>query len=360
MKKRIVLIPAGGKSSRFIGNSPKMMRTHPTGKLLIEMAIETFNDFKIDKVFLITTKDLIETFDLKIKFNQAFGDRVELIELPLQTKSSVQTIHEGVKLIGEKINLHDSVFIKDVDNLVTFDHKNFDFSCSASIGYSVDRGGISRLANKSFFKIENNLITDFIEKKIVSDQISVGTHYFKNLSEFMITASELLKLCNNNSSELYVSHIIAKNIYDGIIYKYYEAGTYKDFGTQNEWEEERNKFKTIFCDFDGTLVKNIGKYGKTSWKDHSDALLKNNLDIIKSLNQNGSQIIITTSRPKSEKQYIKNLLKENGIICHEIICDLNHSQRIIINDYSTTNIYPTASSINLKRNSDLSDFINDF
>jgi hypothetical protein len=360
MNKKIVLIPAGGKSSRFIGDSPKMMRTHPQGKLLIEKALETFNEIDIHKVFLITTKDIIDNNDLRIKFKQVFKDKVELIELPIQTKSSVQTIYEGVKLIGSRISLNDSIFIKDVDNFVSFDCENFDFSTSASIGYSISKGGLSRLSNKSFFKLENNLIIDFVEKNIISNYISVGTHYFKNLAEFMVPAGELLTLCNENSSELYISHVLAKNIYEGVIYKYYEADAYSDFGTQKEWEDERKKFKTIFCDFDGTLVKNIGKYGKTTWADHSDVILKNNMNLLKNLHENGSQIIITTSRPKSEKKYINNLLNDSGIQAHEIICDLNHSQRILINDFNTTNIYPTALAINVKRNNDLTDYIVDF
>lgn len=360
MSKRIVLIPAAGKSSRFLGDSPKMMRTHPQGKLLIEKAIETFDDIDIDQIFLITTKAIVESFDLRIKFKQAFSGRVQLIELPIETKSSVQTIYEGVKLIGPDISLDDSIFIKDVDNLVTFDCSKFDFNVSASIGYSIARGGLSRLSNKSFFKLENNLIIDFVEKKIVSDYISVGTHYFKNLAEFMIPANELLKLCNENSSELYISHVLAKNIYDGGVYKYYEAETYKDFGTQREWEDERRKFKTIFCDFDGTLVKNVGKYGDIRWADRMDTIIQDNIDILKKLYDSGAQIIISTSRPKSEKDYIKKVLTCVGINAHSIICDLNHSQRILVNDFSTTNVYPTAVAINIKRNGSLSDYINDY
>ena len=102
----------------------------------------------------------------------------------------------------------------------------------------------------------------------------------------------------------------------------------------------------------------IGKYGEITWADHSDVILKNNMNLLKNLHENGSQIIITTSRPKSEKIYINKLLNDAGIKAHEIICDLNHSQRVLINDFNTTNIYPTALAVNLKRNNDLSDYIN--
>ena len=57
MNKKIVLVPAGGKSSRFIGDSPKMMRTHPQGKLLIEKALETFNE--IDNTFSLRSLNSI-------------------------------------------------------------------------------------------------------------------------------------------------------------------------------------------------------------------------------------------------------------------------------------------------------------
>ena len=87
-------------------------------------------------------------------------------------------------------------------------------------------------------------------------------------------------------------------------------------------------------------------------------IIENNLKVVKKLFNEGAQIIITTSRDKSEKDYIKNLLNINGIYPYEIICGLNHSERIIINDYFDTNPYPTASAINLERNGDLSSFLN--
>ena len=45
---------------------------------------------------------------------------------------------------------------------------------------------------------------------------------------------------------------------------------------------------------------------------------------------------------------------------NSLIMDLNHSKRIVINDYSKTNPYKSCDSINLKRNSsDLKDILRD-
>ena len=52
-------------------------------------------------------------------------------------------------------------------------------------------------------------------------------------------------------------------------------------------------------------------------------------------------------------------MESNGISPFEIICGLNHSERIIVNDYFDTNPYPTASAVNLYRNSDLTHFFKD-
>ncbi len=359
MEKPIVIIPAAGKSSRFLGDSPKMLRTHPDGSLMIQKSLETFHLMEIEKFYLITTKELYENYELETKFQQAIPDLI-IITLDVQTNSSVETVYEGIKKIEGGINLSTPIFIKDVDNFVEFDIHDFDFNFSASVGLDLNKYPVSKVINKSFLIIENDFIIDFIEKKIISSFISVGTHYFKNLSEFLVTAGKLLKKHANDQKELYMSHVISSNIYDGINYKFIEAKKYLDFGTQDEWELERKRYVTIFCDFDGTLVENVGKYGSKSWRNRDDSPLTDNLLTLKKKSDKGAQIIITTSRPHSESQYISDFLKQYGIGAFSIICGLNHSQRIIINDFNDTNIFPTAKAINIKRNSNLSDYLNDY
>lgn len=355
--KPIVIIPAAGKSSRYLGKSPKWMRTHPDGDLMIEKAIETFKNKQFE-IYLITTKEIDNDFAVTEKLNMALPN-LNVILLDSPTNSSVETLFKGLEKIGENLDLNRPMFVKDVDNVVGFDWENFDYEYSSSVAVDLKTFNVSNVSNKSFIVInENNIIIDFIEKQIVSNFISVGTHYFKSILEALKTAQILLNL-ENNKNEAYISHLIAYNIYSGIDYKLVLALQYEDFGTQAEWDVVRNNYKTLFVDFDGTLVQNRGKYGSQNWYTRNDIPLISNIEIIKKLYLRGSQIIITTSRPESEKDYILKLLSSWEIIPFSIICGLNHSERIIINDFYNTNRYPTASAINLPRNGDLSVYFKD-
>jgi hypothetical protein len=353
--KPIVVIPAAGRSSRFNGLSPKWMRTHPDGNLMIQKSLQTFNGKDFD-IYLITTSEIEEKFSVIEKLKLALPN-INVIILNNSTKSSVETLLLGLEKIGKLINIDTPLFVKDVDNLVEFDWENFDMNTSSSIGLDIKSNIVNNIANKSFIVVnENGLITDFVEKEIVSNVISVGTHFFKTALEALTTAQLLLTNNVDQTYELYTSHLISYNIYSGIEYIMIPAIKYEDFGTQIEWDKVRDDYKTIFVDFDGTLVENRGRYSNPNWFSRSDIPLEKNMEIIKKLHNNGSQIVITTSRSSSEKEYIRDFLLKFNIRAHEIICDLNHSERVIINDFFDTNKYPTASAINLPRNGDLSKY----
>ena len=79
--------------------------------------------------------------------------------------------------------------------------------------------------------------------------------------------------------------------------------------------------------------------------------------MLKKLSDEGHQIIFTTSRDKAASEIFTNFLKERGIKFKDIICDCNHAQRIIINDFANTNAFPSCDSISIPRNSFLGDYI---
>ena len=158
--------------------------------------------------------------------------------------------------------------------------------------------------------------------------------------------------------ELYLSHVIANMIFEDIQFDVVLADDYIDFGTQNEWDNIFKQHATYFIDFDGTLVYNKGKYGDNNWFEKNDKPIINNIELVSDLQKNGATIIITTSRCNSLKNYIEKFLKKYNIVAKEIICDLNHSPRIIINDFANTNPYPSCEAINIPRNEDLTKYFN--
>ena len=71
-------------------------------------------------------------------------------------------------------------------------------------------------------------------------------------------------------------------------------------------------------------------------------------------------IILTTARPSSAKDVTIDQMKREGIRYDNIIFDLFHANRTLINDYGTSNPYPTCDAVNIVRNSnELERFLKD-
>ena len=68
-----------------------------------------------------------------------------------------------------------------------------------------------------------------------------------------------------NIDKLFLSDIIKRMILDGIEFKPCEVKDYIDWGTKEDWFEYVRKYKTLFIDLDGTLVKSSGKHTPPYW-----------------------------------------------------------------------------------------------
>ena len=274
--KPIVIIPAAGKSSRFRGDKPKWLRTHPDGKLMLSHAIETFNGMDVD-IYLITTKLIEETNDVIKILLDGCPELKGVILLENQTSSAIETVLFGLKKLGNLINGR-SLFIKDSDNYVKFDTSIINLNQSFTVACNIYEHEIRKITNKSFIiKNDLNLIVDFIEKRVVSEMISVGTHYFTKVETFINIASEVLNINDISEGEKYISHVIAAGIYKGEKFECINCIDYIDFGTQEEWDRIQKNHTVIFSDFDGTLVKNKGRYGENNWFQHNDIPITSNI-----------------------------------------------------------------------------------
>lgn len=351
-KRTTVIIPAAGRSSRFPDMRPKWLLTHPSGSLMLELAVNPFIRYDYD-IVLATTEEFSKKYEVPLILEQLFGDRIRLVEIPYQTSGPVETISYAIRAAG----IQDApVIIKDVDNYIDVPEESLKYE-NFCVGVDVHEVTVERLTNKSFIiRDSNDIIQDIIEKKIISDTICVGVYGFHSAAEFLAEAEEIMKL--PYKGEIYVSHLISSMILKDKVFMYVKASAYKDWGTINEWSKEMNGFQTLFCDFDGVLVQNKGKFGSNNWYTHSDQLIAENIELLKALVAKGATLIITTSRPKTEEGYIRELLTGNGLSKFEIVCGLPHSRRLLINDFSNTNPYPSAIAINIERNGLLKNLLN--
>jgi hypothetical protein len=340
---KTLIVPAAGKSSRFPNTRPKWLLTMPDGKLMIEHAISgILEDNIFDRIIVVCLYEHIEKYTtceilIDLIF-ESLGVKIELLVLDQLTLSQPETICNAIEIM----NVQGSILIKDCDN-----YFRFKWSSGREIGI-VDLKHVGTIdpANKSYAKVDPiGIIQNIAEKEIISSKFCCGAYGFESASEF---TQEVKKL--NNSEDLYVSHIIYSMIMSGVEFKANAAINYEDWGTIESYKNYIQRSVVIFCDIDGVLLTNSSKFAKNGW---GYEIIEKNLLALKEISDKYNvHLIVTTSRPESQKILLEKLFKEKDIKVERFIMDLPHTKRVLINDYSETNPYPTAISINLLRNSD--------
>ena len=157
------------------------------------------------------------------------------------------------------------------------------------------------------------------------------------------------------NGEIFVSDIIGRMLDQGHIFTKRNVTNYVDVGTANDWFEYNDK-PVIFCDIDGTIIMAQSRLDLESGC--PVVPLHNNVKRLLQLQENGAQFIFTTARELDYEAMTHRMLNQLGFKKFRLICGLQNSRRILINDYNKANPYPRAEAINLYRDSDnLSDFL---
>lgn len=348
-----LIVPCAGKSSRFPNMKPKWMLTHPDGQLMIEKALSGLNTEVFDRIIITIVKPHAEKYEADVILQQVFKNntKIEICVLDDFTSSASETVYLTLK----RMNVEGAFVVKDSDNKVVI---KFNEKIKNSItGYDLhEHPNISNIPGKSFLIInEQNIIEDIIEKRVVSNIICLGVYAFEDAKIFIDTYEELVG--KNIQGEMFVSHIISyilskkKHFFECVFAKGYE-----DWGTLVEWQDVQKKFRTYFVDVDGVLMKNCGKYGRKNWYNNTE-IIEDNMRTIKRLQDEGAQIIITTSRTEDLREDLVKILADNGIKPYAIIMGMNHAARVVINDFAPTNPYPSGIAITLPRNSSIEEYL---
>lgn len=344
-----LIIPCAGHSTRFPNVRPKWLFTHPDGSLMVEKAISGLNIDSFDRIIITVTREHCEKFEIELITKQLFEDKVELCILDDFTKSQSETVFRTI----EEKNIVGSIVIKDSDNYIACPENSYNnFVVGVDLKEFKD---VSKIAEKSFIIAnEQNLLNNIVEKQIVSDIICVGVYGFESVEIFKEAYNSISK---DYDGELYLSHIISYLInFKNEVFEYVKAFEYEDWGTFEDWQNSTSGFATYFVDIDGVLMKNCGKFGSFNWDTNEEVIVENVLKI-KELQDKGAQIVLVSSRP--EKYVLKaiELIKPYGLVPFSYLSSLNHAKRVLINDFSETNPYPSANAINIPRNSKLESYL---
>lgn len=347
-----LIIPAAGKSSRFPGTRPKWLLTHPEGGLMVTKSLENIDFSSSDKIYLVILKEHLDKFCSIEGIRKAFSNigidkKLDIVILDEETKSQPETVYRAI----QKAKISGEIFIKDVDS---YFECNIPWKNSVAV-YDLNQMDLAHAKNKSYVTVDDNsIIKNIVEKQVISSKFCVGGYGFSRASDFV-----KYYLTFDSEKEFYVSHIIFKMILDNFSFEANKVENFMDWGTLSEWNRFKSSYTTLFVDIDGTLVENCSEFFSPAWGESGP--LQDNINKINQMYDSGkSQVILTTSRKSTYKKQTENQLKRLGVKYHNIIYDLYHAKRIIINDYAQTNPYKSCDSINIRRNtSDLSFMIGD-
>lgn len=337
-----LLLPVAGRSSRFPGMRPKWLLTMPDGKLMHEKSVEGMDLSRFDRIAIVCLKEHIEEYTSEKMVVESFikstGFEPELIILDEATSSQSETIYKAIK----QGNIEGSFFIKDCDNI---------FHCEPEPINGVTTIDLNDIElvdakNKSYVEVDSlDVISNIVEKEVISNYFCCGGYSFESVNEFCVTFESI-----SSDSEVYISHIIYKMLMENKEFIRVPANGYTDWGTLREYRHYCKKYITLFCDVDGVLLSNGSKFAANGWKTKG---IESNLRKLAELQSEGDiYLVLTSSRPESEIEYTTKELEKFGLRVDRCLFGLPHTRRYLVNDYSSTNPYPSAVAINLERDSE--------
>lgn len=348
---KTLIIPCGGKSTRYPGMKPKWLLTHPDGKLMVVKALEGLPLHAFDRIILTIVKAHAEQYEAPLILKQAFADRpdIEICQLDDFTRSVTETVY----LTLRRMKVSRAFAIKDSDNFVAVDIPPEPLN--AVVSYDIARDpSVPNICAKSFLVINREgVLENVAEKRVVSHLIAVGVYLFASTDLYDMAYAALAGW----KGEAYISHIISYLIAQrGQSFVTLPARSYEDWGTLEEWKTVQQRSRTYFVDVDGVLLKNSGQYGRFNWTNNREVLL-DNVQTLRELQRQGAQIVVVTARTEEYRQSLEELLRSAGLEPHAIIMGLHHAARVLINDFAPTNPYPSALAISLPRDGRLKDYL---
>lgn len=340
-----VIVPAAGLSTRFPGMRPKYTLTDYNGRMMIERAIEPYIGQHHITVGVLYEHHCEFPIDQYL-YNKYGQNNITVVILKQRTSGPADTVRQILR--HASFDLSQPLLIKDCDSFFFHDNTEGNYVCTSSIA---EHEILKRLSSKSFVRAnDQNVITDIIEKQVVSDRFCVGGYKFESINLFKDAFDHLN---TSGVTEIFVSHVIQHCLNQGEIFLNRSVCDYVDVGTAEDWHEH-NDLSVMFCDIDGTLVEAQARADfDKPWKP-----LEDNVARLHELVSQGHQIIFTTARPRDQQIELERRLEAMGFRGVRLLTGLMNVKRVLINDYNAANPYPRAIAVNIPRNSNmLRDFI---
>ena len=233
-----VLIPMAGAGSRFeqAGYTFPKPLIEVKGKPMIQVVVENLN---LDANYIyVVQKAHREKYNLDTLLN-LITPGCKIVETEGLTEGAACT----ALLAKEFINTDAPLFFANSDQFVEWDSNEFMYKMQET---NADGGIVTFTATHpkwSFAKVDSNgLVTEVAEKNPISDTATVGYYYWKNGSDFVKYAEQMIEKNIRVNNEFYVCPVFNEAIQDCKQIRTFNTGGMWGLGTP----EDLNNFITNY------------------------------------------------------------------------------------------------------------------
>jgi len=210
-KKLNVLIPMAGAGSRFAQAGytfPKPL-IEVRGKPMIQVVVENLN-IEANYIFLVQ-KEHYETYNLKYLLN-LIAPGCKIVQVDGLTEGAACT----TLLAKEHIDNDAPLVMANSDQFVEWNSNECMYAFSAD---SIDGGILTFKATHpkwSYAKLdEDGFVSEVAEKKVISDEATVGVYYWRHGSDYVKYAEQMIKKDIRTNNEFYVCPVFNEAVGDG-------------------------------------------------------------------------------------------------------------------------------------------------
>jgi beta-phosphoglucomutase-like phosphatase (HAD superfamily)/dTDP-glucose pyrophosphorylase len=210
-KKLNVLIPMAGAGSRFSAAGytfPKPL-IEVRGKPMIQVVVENLN-IEANYIFLVQ-KSHYETYNLKYLLN-LIAPGCKIVQVDGLTSGAAST----TLLAKEHIDNDAPLVMANSDQFVEWNSNECMYAFSAD---SIDGGILTFKATHpkwSYAKLdENGFVSEVAEKKVISDEATVGIYYWRHGSDYVKYAEQMIEKDIRTNGEFYTCPVFNEAIGDG-------------------------------------------------------------------------------------------------------------------------------------------------
>lgn len=238
-KKLNVLIPMAGAGSRFAEAGytfPKPL-IEVNGKPMIQVVVENLN-MEANYIFIVQ-KEHYEKYNLKYML-ELIAPGCKIVQTDGLTEGAACT----TLLAKQHINNSSPLVIANSDQYVKWNSNECMYSFNSS---KIDGGILTFKATHpkwSYAKIdENGFVEEVAEKKVISDDATVGIYYWKHGKDYVKYAERMIEKNIRTNNEFYVCPVFNEAIQDGKKIKIKNIETMMGLGTPEDLDYFLRKYR---------------------------------------------------------------------------------------------------------------------